>query len=178
MTTISFFVPGTPKPQPRQKQRIIFPKGGGRPFAHNYDPGDAEVWKREVRLAAADYVPTTGAIVLPIDLELTFYFARPACHYGTGKNVGVLKKDAPIRCLLYDSDNLAKAVMDALQTVGMYRNDKQCDLNVHRFYAEPGHTGCQIVLVPIEDVSKGLAARTVFAMPDRKQQQEGELRLV
>jgi hypothetical protein len=29
----------------------------------------------------------------------------------------------------------------------MYRDDGQCDLVVRRRYAEPGHTGCQIVLV-------------------------------
>lgn len=165
MSTISFFVPGFPKPQPRQKQRIIFPKGGGRPFAANYDPGDAEVWKREVRLAAADHVQNP-VWTCPIDLELTFFFPRPAGHYGTGKNAGVLKETAPLRCQLYDSDNLAKAVMDALQTVGMYRNDKQCDLSgVHRVYAEPGHTGCQITLVDMTlmDRVAAKAAREVFA---------------
>lgn len=127
-------------------------------FASNYDPGTAEVWKREVRLAAVDHVPNPR-IEGPLDLEMTFFLPRPGGHYGTGKNIGVLKQSAPKRLSgKPDSDNLAKAIMDCLKTVGMYRDDGQCDIVVRRRYATPGNTGCQIVIVQ-SDVD-------VIAQPD------------
>jgi Holliday junction resolvase RusA-like endonuclease len=150
MSAISFFVPGSPEPQPRQKQRIVRTKSG-QTFVSNYDPGTAEIWKREVRLVAIDHIPETGALLGPLDLELTFFFLRPLSHYGTGKNAGKVKPKAPKRLEHRpDSDNLAKAVMDCLTTVGMYRDDGQCDLVVRRRYVEPGQTGCQIVIVQSE----------------------------
>lgn len=54
---------------------------------------------------------------LALDLTAVFLFARPASHYGTGRNAGVLKE----RCKRAqptgrpDLDNLLKLICEALQ---------------------------------------------------------------
>lgn len=154
MKTVSFFVPGNPRPQPRNRTRIMHGKAG-QTFAVNYDPGDAEIWKREIRLAAVDHIPDPP-FSGPLALELTFLFPRPKGHYGSGKNDGKLKASAP---LLHwqkpDRDNLDKAVMDSLTTVGMFHDDSQvCDGFIKKVWGSPGKTGCQIVITQLTDATE------------------------
>lgn len=129
-SVISFEVQGDPKGQPR-------PRAFARKFANGavmarvYDPGTAEGWKAQIALAAKEHVPfppLTG----PVRLDIEFRFKRPKSHFlKTG-----LRSDAPFFHIgKPDRDNLEKAVMDALTTLGMWKDDGQvCVGEVKKIY--------------------------------------------
>ena len=74
----------------------------------------------------------------PLIVHLEFYFARPKSHYGTGRNEGMLKADAPdfpITRSTGDVDKLSRLVLDALQGI-VYKDDSQVvTLFARCFYA-------------------------------------------
>ena len=126
---ISFRVHGNPKGQPRPR---AFSRGG---VARVYDPGTAEGWKSEVAIAARPHIPAvplTGALTL----VLVFWIARPKSHFRTGKHATQLREDAPSRHTSKpDADNMAKALMDAMTTLGFWQDDAQiARLEVSKFY--------------------------------------------
>jgi Holliday junction resolvase RusA-like endonuclease len=118
MNPLFITVCGEPKGQPRPRAFAFH----GR--ARVYDPGTAEGWKSQIAVAVKhswDGVTIAG----PIRLAMQFQFTRPKSHFGTGKNSAKLK---PTHLTTWhtgkpDADNLAKAVMDALTTLGVYRDD-------------------------------------------------------
>jgi crossover junction endodeoxyribonuclease RusA len=60
-------------------------------------------------------------------LDLVFWFARPASHYGTKNGALYLKPSAPaqpVSARLGDVDKLSRAVLDALTGVA-YLDDRQ-----------------------------------------------------
>ena len=127
MTLIRRFVYGLPKGQPRP--RAFARKIGGSVVARVYDAGTAEGWKGAI---ANDFKRTPG--LAPIDgalrMSIDFYFPRPLRLSR--------KSDAPgaIPCTAKpDADNAAKAVMDALQGIGLFRDDAQIvELQVRKWY--------------------------------------------
>ena len=81
--------------------------------------------------------PITG----PVFLQITHTLPRPKSHFGTGKKASMLKDSAPTRhAAKPDVDNLAKAAMDALTTLGFWADDDQISiLRVIKNYGErPG----------------------------------------
>ena len=124
---IAFHVNGIPKGQPRPRS---FAKRIGRKFtARVYDPATAEGWKSDIAIAAKSHLPA-APFEGPVSLEITFFLPRPKrlCR----------KKDCqiaiPATCRP-DVDNLAKAAMDALTTVGMWADDAQVHhLTVRKYY--------------------------------------------
>lgn len=129
--SIQFVVLGDPKGQPR-------PKAFARKFANGavmarvYDPGTAEGWKGQIALAAKSYVPFPP-LLGPIQLDIEFRFSRPKAHYlksGLRPNAPMYHTGKP------DRDNCEKAVMDALTTLGMWKDDGQvCAGEVTKVYA-------------------------------------------
>jgi len=121
-------VHGEPQPQGSKTK--------GR-WGNIYDDNDAVLrpWRAVVSSAARDAIELEhGAHPdLPIHprhtaiaVELTFTYARTGGHFGTGRNAGVLKDTAPRHCVMgRDVDKLARAVLDALTDVGLYKDDKQ-----------------------------------------------------
>ena len=132
---ITFSVTGDPKPQPRPRA-FARNMGGGKFAARVYDAGTAEGWKSLVALAAKAHVPPSPC-ESPLLVSLVFYIARPKSHY-TSK--GELRPSAPILPINKpDADNLAKAVLDCLTQIGMWRDDGQvCVLHVEKRYARIG----------------------------------------
>ena len=128
---ISTYVIGLPKGQPRAK---ACRRGA---FAGVYDPGTADGWKLLVRhevSKAWDRVRIDG----PVKLALKFNFPRPKSHH---RSNGELKPAAPnVHTAKPDCDNAAKAVMDALTNLGVWKDDSQvCALEVTKGYGfEPG----------------------------------------
>lgn len=128
---LEVFVAGKPKGQPRPK---AFSRGK---HAGVYDPGTAEEWKGIVRQevkARWDGQPWEGAV----SLSLGFKMPRPKGH---SNSKGLLKFSAPLFHLgKPDADNLAKAVMDALTNLGVWKDDSQVAvLRVRKEYASlPG----------------------------------------
>lgn len=111
----SVTVPGEAKGQPRPR---AFSRGGK---ARVYNPGTAEGWKSAIAEAFRPFLPASpieGAVEVRIDA----YFARPKSH----RRKSGLKADAPWSHIQKpDADNLAKAVLDSLTTLGLWRDDAQ-----------------------------------------------------
>lgn len=122
---LSFFVPGTPRPKGSKRGFPIRRKDGTHGVAMVESSGDnLTTWMRLVRAAAEEsyyFPPTIG----PVELTVEYWFARPKSHYGTGRNVGVLKASAPAKHITVpDRDKLDRAIGDALEGV-IWVNDRQ-----------------------------------------------------
>lgn len=140
---ISFWVSGEPKGQPRP--RAFARKMGGKFVARVFDAGTAEAWKSCIAAAAAQHKPAEP-IAGPVRLRLCFYLARPKGHCVANKPERGLRPNAPVwHTGKPDSDNLAKAVMDALTQCGWFWGDdaQVAILTVAKRYADSG-TGAQI----------------------------------
>ena len=126
---IHFFAQGVPRGQPRPR---AFSFHG---HARVYDVGTAEGWKAQIALAAKPHRPETP-IPGPISLTLSFEMPRPKNHFRSGKRASELREGAPgWHTGKPDCDNLSKAVMDALTTIGMWPDDSQiCSLSVSKIY--------------------------------------------
>lgn len=142
MNTIKFFAAGLPKGQPRPK---AFARNG---IASVYDPGTAEGWKAQVALAARAHLPQTP-LEVPLAVHLEFFFPRPKAHFGSGKRAREIKPTAPgYHTSKPDADNAAKAVLDALTTLRVWRDDSLVtDLRVRKLYPNvDGASGCLVVI--------------------------------
>ncbi len=104
--SIAFTVTGDPVPQPRAR---ITTRGK---FAHAYTPKSHPVHDYRTRLAVAARVAGLTPTGEPLDVVIDAVFERPKSHL---LKSGV-KATAP-RLPRPDVDNVAKAVLDALQDV-------------------------------------------------------------
>lgn len=153
---LRIFIPGTCKP-----------KGSTRSFKHAKTGNvvtlgatkETKSWQARIEAIAAQQardlslVPSGDAIAL----RLCFVFARPASHFGTGKNSELLKPSAPLfptsrSC--GDIDKLERTVLDALTGIA-YRDDSQvCRvLDKAKVYADPArqwHPGAWIEVLALE----------------------------
>ena len=122
MQTVSFSVPGDPVPQPRAR---ITTRGG---HGHAYTPKSHPV--HAYRQAIALCAKAAGVVEAadPVAVVIDAVFARPKSHM----NKSGVKPTAP-RIPRPDVDNIAKAVLDALQTV---MGD---DTNVSRLVVEKSY---------------------------------------
>jgi len=136
---LEFTAFGAPKGQPRARA-VIRGKHAGV-----YDPGSADSWKFSVRSAAKGVWDGVG-FEGPLKLIVLLYFERPKGHF-TKKGI---KPTAPKwRLSRPDVDNAAKAVMDALTTLGIWKDDAQvCDLIIHKEY----HNGTSHAVIRIEEL--------------------------
>jgi Holliday junction resolvase RusA-like endonuclease len=152
MNTISFFVPGEPKGQPRIKAAVR--RFGNKAFAHVYTPGTAENWKSCISASAKAHIPEQP-ITGPVQVDCTFYLPRPKGHYGTGKNEGKLKESAPMfHTCAPDVDNALKVIFDVLTYLRFWLDDTQVVKTwSEKLYENLPHLppGCQIVIMPLEN---------------------------
>lgn len=74
-------------------------------------------------------------------VEMVFHVTRPASHYGTGRNAGIVKPDAPAYPTPFgsgDLDKLERAVLDALTGV-VWKDDSQVvDMSSVKRYGKGG----------------------------------------
>src|SRR3954469_14583319 len=90
---IAFVVLGRPQ---SAGSRRAFPKKGGGVIVAPDNPNQKS-WQADVRDAALQAGNGHGLMDGPLRLDVAFYMARPAGHYGTGRNAGKLKASAPLR---------------------------------------------------------------------------------
>lgn len=118
MVEFRFFVEGDPKGQPRPRRSLL----GGV-----YNPGVADGWKQAVFYEARRHAPREP-LEGPLDVSIDFIFRRPK----RGKKTAVFAAVRP------DRDNLDKAVLDALQAAGFFRDDAQvCTGVIRKLYTTP-----------------------------------------
>lgn len=94
----------------------------------------------------------------PVTLRLRFVLKRPKGHYGSGKNVNVLKLNAPyFHTSKPDALKLARGVEDALTGV-LYRDDSQTipicwkvygDVECVEVWAEQATPGIETVILSV-----------------------------
>lgn len=137
-------VPGDPLPWPRAGAQIVASKGGKRipgyvfrPWIRHYTPTKARARMDAIAAAWREAGFPTIAAGVPIEVACRFVFARPAGHFGTGRNAETVKpryrgvrpgkggnKNADGLRTGGDEDNLAKLAKDALSGVA-YADDGQ-----------------------------------------------------
>ena len=81
----------------------------------------------------------------PIKIACVFYMPRPKSHYGTGKNAGKLKTNAPtLHTKKPDLDNMLKFCYDCLNQI-TWKDDSQIVENVaKKFYSDNPRTDIKI----------------------------------
>jgi crossover junction endodeoxyribonuclease RusA len=144
---IEFTVSGTPAPQGSKRYLGVGSKGKVRMAESS---ARVAPWRADVRAAAERALPeqhlSTGfdpscAICAlwegPVIVVLSFRFARPASHYRTGKNSGVLRDSAPEYPIgkKDDLDKLERAVLDALTSVVFADDGQVVSLSSSKLYA-------------------------------------------
>lgn len=144
---ISFFVEGEPKGQPRG--RAVIRGKGPKAHAGIYSPtkGPHIPWVNAVQISANTHRPSEP-IQGPLHVNLDFYFSRPKCHFGTGRNAGEIKGSAPSAYIIKpDIDNLAKLILDALTRAGFWNDDTQVvTLNAKKSY-KLRTAGCHVEII-------------------------------
>jgi Holliday junction resolvase RusA-like endonuclease len=93
-------------------------------------------WRQAVGAAALPLRPTVHLRGVAVEVDVTFFLARPLNQQGTGRNAGIVKDSAPAApVVLPDVDKLARAALDALTGVA-YEDDSQVvELRVRKRYA-------------------------------------------
>ena len=123
---VTLTVPGAPIPL----ERARIGKGG-----RHYLPAKSDEYRQRVQAAwMQSGRPDLGDIRLTVSAR--FYLARPASHYGTGRNAHTIKARYLDAIPLGDIDNYAKATLDALNALA-YTDDRQivCLSGVHKTWA-------------------------------------------
>lgn len=134
---LSVFIPGTPVPQGSKRW---LPNGGMIEANKGLRP-----WRATVAsyLLAATHGDESMPLDGPVTVSMLFVFTRPKAHYGTGRNAGMLKPNAPQRMMRTpDIDKLVRAIADGITDAGVWRDDSQMtDLYATKRYGEkPGVT--------------------------------------
>ena len=160
---ISFFVIGEPKAASRPRARSMPLKDRyGNPVrnaagqqiwtarAYQEKP---ENWVSAIRCTAIKFVPKQQ-ITGPCRVDITWVFARPLAHFGTGKNEGKLKSTAPHWHIQKpDRDNADKTILDTLTELEFWRDDTvACSGLLNRIWAPVGaHNGALITIQELAD---------------------------
>lgn len=162
--TIRFTVFG--KPQQRGSKQPVFDKNGqprktakGRPLLIDNNKR-SDSWMQECRAAARNAF--AGDLLRNfLDVRLTFYFLRPQSHYGSGRNLGMIKATAPRFPSVKDIDKLARAVNDSLTGV-VYIDDRIiADQTLRKRYGEPERV--EIEINPYPEVAVKSPTKELFA---------------
>lgn len=146
---LAVFVPGDPKPQ-GSKRAFRNPHSGKIQLVES--SAKVKTWRGDIRdaLLNPDRPPIDG----PVAVLLEFVMARPKSHYRTGRNAHLLRDSAPVLPAgKPDVDKLARAVLDAISSAGVWNDDCQVtSLHATKTYAWPGNgpvrTGVRITIAP------------------------------
>lgn len=144
---IEFFCPG--KPATKGSTRQVWSRSQNRLFTAGANPR-TKAWQGVVACAAqeAGVTRTEGPVVVSCE----FRFARPASHFGTGKNARALRGSAPRYPMtrnIGDTDKLVRACLDALEGL-LYTNDAQVvDARGTKRWCEPGESEGALIRVEV-----------------------------
>jgi Holliday junction resolvase RusA-like endonuclease len=131
----------------------------GRRYLHHRDGQSLTGWKQAITAEVAPHV--TGELATcAVSIAATFYVARPAYHFGTGRNAGRLKPSAPafpVKRSGGDLDKLARALLDALTGI-VYRDDSQVvELDLRKRFADSGPIRLELGISPLVGIDEPLS---------------------
>lgn len=134
--------------QPAGSKRSFYSQKLRRSFVVD-DNKKSRPWKDLVSQEAGKVA--AGMLEGPLLLVVTFYRARPAGHYGSGRNAGELRASAPpFPTVRPDATKLLRGIEDALIGV-LYRDDAQIVRQiVDKQWGDPAR-----VIVRVEQIEAG-----------------------
>lgn len=136
---ISFFVPGTPKPQ--GSKRGFVNKHTGKVAMVESAGAPLKDWRGDVKRFAVDAQGDLPPLTGPLAIRLEFRLQRPKSH---PKNKVTWPDKRP------DADKLARSVLDALTSVCFVDDSQIVALLVRKLWAVEGGPG---VLVLIDEAA-------------------------
>lgn len=124
------------RPQPAGSKRA-FPRRDGGVIVTDDNPR-AKSWQQEIMSVAVEVMDDAEMIVGPVELFCRFVLARPAGHFGTGRNAGSVRASAPRYPIVKpDTTKLIRAVEDALTGI-VWRDDSQVvNQRAYKTYGTP-----------------------------------------
>ena len=142
LATVSFVVYGKAQPAGSKRHVPVRRKADGqwiptgKTLVIDANP-KAKDWKDRVAKEAGLAMDGRALLVGPVELVVTFHRSRPRAHYGTGRNVGRLRKSAPkYPTSRPDATKLLRGVEDAMNGV-VWRDDSQvCRQIVEKLFGE------------------------------------------
>lgn len=141
---LTFNIPGAPKAQARPRFSVIKSKKTGKSHAVAFDPKESKDHKNWIRFCATDAMKICGwqytekALVV----EIEAYFEIPKSKTNKFKQQALEGNILPV--VKPDLDNIAKGVLDALNTV-VFKDDSQIvELTVRKFYNDEPYTKVNI----------------------------------
>lgn len=126
MPTLRFWIEGKPEPQGSKTSGL---RKDGSAFLRDKNPAALKVWRKAVHDGIITQIPPwhPGGIDMPVLARMTFWLPRPKDR---PKTIDVWPTVKP------DVDKLARAVMDAMTTSGLIRDDSYVvDLHPIKRYA-------------------------------------------
>lgn len=136
-TVLELWIPGVPVPQGSKKGFVA----GKRAIIVDANPEQLKPWRAQVSACAVEAWGGRPSLDEPVNLFAEFTFPRLKSHYGTGRNAGVLKPDAPFyKTSSPDKDKLERAINDGLTDAGVWKDDALvCDGGSRKVYGpKPG----------------------------------------
>lgn len=117
---VTFWAPGVPVPQGSMKS--FRHASTGRIITTSDNP-KLKGWRTTLVETAQAHVGALGPIEGPVAMQVSFFFPRPASHYGKRG----LRAAAPawLTSSKNDLDKLVRATCDALTNAGVWRDDGQ-----------------------------------------------------
>ncbi len=146
MVSVRFFVPGRPIPG-GSKRGFVNPRTGAVIITEAAGKANKD-WRTMVVAACLEVFklpPLEGSLKLQID----FRMPRPQSHYGSGRNKGALKPNAPYyHAIRPDTTKLIRALEDALTHV-LWKDDAQVTIqHVIKRYADT-NPGALVEVTPL-----------------------------
>ena len=137
MKPVTFYVEGNPVAQPRARAR----KGGGGVYN---PPGPINKYREKIREHAKSNFPEPHEGALSVSIE--FYFARTKEEMGSKYPAyAIWRTKKP------DADNLAKAVLDAMNGVAYVDDSQVCHLSIVKLTAnKDGEAVTKVTISPME----------------------------
>lgn len=120
------------------------PVGKGRPRftrnGHTYTPEKTANFETLVKLSFQQAYPSAEPItkVIPIEVKICAYFSIPKST--TKKELKLIENGMKKPTKKPDTDNIAKAVCDALNGIAYYDDSQIVSLTVCKLYSDKPHT--------------------------------------
>lgn len=130
---IRIVVPGTPKPLPRNRHRIMNRKGGGPAFVVNYMPKEAAEEQSSIRWIANQAMNGRAPIDGTIDLRVVAFMPIPASWSKKKQAVALADQVRPTG--RPDADNIIKLLKDCLTGVVLRDDSIITDMAMWKRYS-------------------------------------------